>query len=173
MLEFGLTNDAKKKVLFLFTVLLLPCSLIQHTRRCVWHLKIIEQRPDLLNANAQFLQISDHQLFYNTGTVITYWKTFALSHDFSQSINNILSVSSLPPLVIVSQRSTVCSYPELLKHLFIFTFMHLADAFIQRDLQCIQAIHLLSVCVFPGDWTHDLCAANAMLYHWATWTLFV
>ncbi len=25
--------------------------------------------------------------------------------------------------------------------------MHLADAFIQSDLQCIQAIHLLSVCV--------------------------
>ncbi len=30
---------------------------------------------------------------------------------------------------------------------FTFTFMHLADAFIQRDLQCIQAIHFfLSVC---------------------------
>ncbi len=42
--------------------------------------------------------------------------------------------------------------------------------FIQRDLQCIQVIHLLSVCVFPGNWTHDLCAANAMLYHWATGT---
>ncbi len=29
-----------------------------------------------------------------------------------------------------------------------FTFMHLADAFIQSDLQCIQAIHFfLSVCV--------------------------
>ncbi len=24
---------------------------------------------------------------------------------------------------------------------FTFTFMHLADAFIQSDLQCIQAIH--------------------------------
>ncbi len=29
-----------------------------------------------------------------------------------------------------------------------FTFMHLADAFIQSDLQCIQAIHfLVSTCV--------------------------
>ncbi len=29
--------------------------------------------------------------------------------------------------------------------------MHLADAFIQSDLQCIQAIHFfLSVCVFLG-----------------------
>ncbi len=52
------------------------------------------------------------------------------------------------------------------------TFMHLADAFIQSDLQCIQAIHFLSVCVFPGNRTHNLCAANAMLYHQATGTLY-
>ncbi len=33
-----------------------------------------------------------------------------------------------------------------------FTFTYLADAFIQSDLQCIQAIHfILSVCVFPGN----------------------
>ncbi len=41
--------------------------------------------------------------------------------------------------------------------------MHLADAFIQSDLQCIKVIHFLSVYVFPGNWTHNLCAANAML----------
>ncbi len=52
-----------------------------------------------------------------------------------------------------------------------FTFMHLADAFIQSDLQYIQVIHCLSVYVFPGNWTHNLCAANAMLYHWTTATL--
>ncbi len=40
--------------------------------------------------------------------------------------------------------------------IFTFTFMHLADAFIQSDLQCIQAVHVLSVCVFPGNWTHNL-----------------
>ncbi len=41
--------------------------------------------------------------------------------------------------------------------LYIYiTFMHVADAFIQSDLQCIQAIHFLSVCVFPGNWTHNL-----------------
>ncbi len=51
-----------------------------------------------------------------------------------------------------------------------FTFMHSLDAFIQSDLQCIQVIQLLSVHVFPGNWTHNLCAANAMLYHWATGT---
>ncbi len=49
-------------------------------------------------------------------------------------------------------------------YLYIYiTFMHLADAFIQSDLQCIQAIHFLSVCVFPGNRTHNLCTANAML----------
>ncbi len=32
-----------------------------------------------------------------------------------------------------------------------FTFMHLADAFIQSNLQYIKAIHLLSVCVFSGN----------------------
>ncbi len=52
-----------------------------------------------------------------------------------------------------------------------FTFMHLADAFIQSDLQCIQAIHLYCLCVFSGNRTHNHCAANAMLYHWATGTL--
>ncbi len=31
-----------------------------------------------------------------------------------------------------------------------FTFMHLTDAFIQSDLQCIQVVHVLSACVFPG-----------------------
>ncbi len=30
-------------------------------------------------------------------------------------------------------------------HAGTFTFMHLADAFIQSDLQCIQVIHFLSV----------------------------
>ncbi len=30
---------------------------------------------------------------------------------------------------------------------------------------------VLSVCVIRGNRTHNLCAANAMLYHWATGTL--
>ncbi len=58
---------------------------------------------------------------------------------------------------------------------FTFTFMHLADAFIQSDLQCIQAIiffffyqYVCSLGIEPTTF----CAANAMLYHWATGTLF-
>ncbi len=41
------------------------------------------------------------------------------------------------------QGSTCC--------VFTFTFMHLADAFIQSDLQCIQAIIIVVLSVFPGN----------------------
>ncbi len=57
----------------------------------------------------------------------------------------------------------------------LFTFMHLADTFIQSDLQCIRAIHLFIfyqyVCSL-GIKPTTFCAANAMLYHWATGTHF-
>ncbi len=53
-----------------------------------------------------------------------------------------------------------------------FTFMHLADAFIQSDLQCIQVKHVLYVCSLGIEPT-TFCAANAMLYYWATGTLYI
>ncbi len=40
--------------------------------------------------------------------------------------------------------------------------MHLADAFIQSDLQYIEAIHFVSMC-FLGIEPTTFCAANAML----------
>ncbi len=51
------------------------------------------------------------------------------------------------------------------RHLNI-TFMHLADTFIQSDLQCIQVIHLFDqyACSLGIEHT-TFCAANAMLYH--------
>ncbi len=50
---------------------------------------------------------------------------------------------------------------------FTFTFMHLADAFIQSDLHCIQVtvFTFLSALAFPGNRTHDVGVASAMLYH--------
>ncbi len=47
-----------------------------------------------------------------------------------------------------------------------FTFMHLADAFIQSDLHCIQVTvsTFSSALAFPGNRTHDLGVASAMLY---------
>ncbi len=43
---------------------------------------------------------------------------------------------------------------------FTFTFMHLADAFIQSD-----SGYTFFFCqyMFPGNRTHNLCAVNAML----------
>ncbi len=47
---------------------------------------------------------------------------------------------------------------------FTFTFMHLADAFIQSDLQCILYMFYQYVCSL-GIKPTTFCAANAMLYH--------
>ncbi len=51
-------------------------------------------------------------------------------------------------------------------HLCTFTFMHLADAFMQSNLQSIQAINFFYqyVCSLGFEPT-TICAANAMLYH--------
>ncbi len=51
-----------------------------------------------------------------------------------------------------------------------FTFMHLADAFIQSDLQCIQDIYFCQYVSSLGIEPTTFRAANAMLYHWATET---
>ncbi len=52
-------------------------------------------------------------------------------------------------------------------HLHFFAFW---DAFIQSDLQCIQAIHFCQYVCSLGITPTTFCAANAMLYHWATGT---
>ncbi len=43
--------------------------------------------------------------------------------------------------------------------------MHLSKVF-------IHVIHLYCQYVFPGNRTHNLCTANAMLHHWATGMLY-
>ncbi len=100
-----------------------------------------------------------------------YW-TFCFDCDYRCPENPITSLT-----IVFSVYWTVfCIYFKYSRNLFIletFIFMHLADAFIQSDLQCIQAIYFVSVPGFvpiPGNRTHNLCAANAMLYHWATGT---
>ncbi len=42
--------------------------------------------------------------------------------------------------------------------------MHLADAFIQSDLHCIQVTVSTFYLAVPGNRTHDLGVASAMLY---------
>ncbi len=49
--------------------------------------------------------------------------------------------------------------------------MHLADTFIQSDLQCIQAMHFFQYVCFLGFEPTTFYAAYAILYHWATGTL--
>ncbi len=46
----------------------------------------------------------------------------------------------------------------LLPNIYIYAF--------SRSFYPKFRLYILSVCVFPGNWTHNLCAANAMLYHW-------
>ncbi len=73
--------------------------------------------------------------------------------------------------VIISQIILHC----IVEFMQAFTFMHLADAFIQSDLQCIQVKHFLFgqyMCSLGIEPT-TFFAANAMLYHWATGTLYL
>ncbi len=43
-------------------------------------------------------------------------------------------------------------------------YLHLADAFIQSDLQLHSGYKFSLACVFPGNWTHNLlrCWRNAL-----------
>ncbi len=50
-------------------------------------------------------------------------------------------------LGVIKKLATGCHSNATDSLIFLFTFMHLADTFIQSDLQCIQFIHFLSVCV--------------------------
>ncbi len=45
-------------------------------------------------------------------------------------------------IIFLFFKSVQCWLFPIHYYLFTFTIMHLADAFIQSDLQCIQAIHL-------------------------------
>ncbi len=55
--------------------------------------------------------------------------------------------------------------------MFTFTFMHLADAFIQSDLQCIQVMHVLSVCMCSlGIEPTTFALLTQCSNHWATGT---
>ncbi len=45
----------------------------------------------------------------------------------------------------------------ILARMFIFLYTIKVKGYLHLcNLQCIQVIHFLSVCVFPGNWTHNL-----------------
>ncbi len=65
-----------------------------------------------------------------------------------------------------AESNTICpSEATICKHNFFYIFMHLADAFIQSDLYCIQALHFCQYVCSLGIEPTTFCAANAMLYH--------
>ncbi len=71
-------------------------------------------------------------------------------------------------LLVNSAQSVHISLLIQMKQPFTFTFMRLADAFIQSDLQLHSGYtFLISMCSL-GIKPTTFCAADAMLYHWAT-----
>ncbi len=54
---------------------------------------------------------------------------------------------------------------------FTFTFMHLANAFIQSNLQCIQAIHFCQYVCSLGIEPTTFALLTQCSSHWATGTL--
>ncbi len=73
-----------------------------------------------------------------------------------------------PCLNVSIQKWYISLLSNISLYISTFTFMHLADAFIQSDLHCIQVtvfFYILSALAFPGNQTHDLGVASAMLYH--------
>ncbi len=85
-----------------------------------------------------------------------------ISHWVRDAISLAYEVSYLPSPLDIRAHSTrgVASSTA-----FTFTFMHLADAFIQSIAFKLQFLHFfLSDLAFPGNRTHDLGVANAMLY---------
>ncbi len=70
----------------------------------------------------------------------------------------------IPLSVHESASCVIMSVPAMWSRLCTFTFMHLADAFIQSDLQLHSGYTFSLVCVFPGNRTHNLlrCWRNAL-----------
>ncbi len=68
-----------------------------------------------------------------------WMKSYGLIQPDGKMMN---SYSILVAFTVVFLQSVFTSCSNFYLSTFTFTFMHLADAFIQSDLQCIQAIHL-------------------------------
>ncbi len=82
---------------------------------------------------------------------------------------------ALTPNPTLNQPDSVIKMQNWYKYVFVdatvpfqLPYLHLADAFIQSDLQCIQATHFDQYVCSLGIEPTTFCAANAMLYHWVT-----
>ncbi len=86
------------------------------------------------------------------------------SHFFLQIVLAVLTISQNCEFIschsyFVTRDCKLISFP--------FTFVHLADAFIQSDLQCIHVIHFHQYVCSLGIEPTTFGTAEAMLYHWA------
>ncbi len=81
----------------------------------------------------------------------------SVSHDSSEIILNYLVLKKHLFLLWMLEKILLLKYFCGSFQHSLNLHLHLADAFIQSDLRLyIQAIHFLSVCLFPGNWTHNL-----------------
>ncbi len=87
----------------------------------------------------------------------------AFFEGFNMLTRKVLGILSLWLNYILGDNIAIIAYLHL-------HYMHLADAFIQSDLQCIMVIHFCQYMCSLGIEPTTFCAANAMLYHWATGT---
>ncbi len=90
------------------------------------------------------------------------------SGDRGSERRNLLSVRNVQPLAAPQIMSRIRRSEKKIT----FTFMHLADAFIQSDLQCIQSTHLYCqyVCSLGIEPT-IFALLTQCSNHWATGTL--
>ncbi len=79
--------------------------------------------------------------------------------------NLIILTVNFPKLRFIQHLKAEQISFQLMYGLLGFTFMHLADAFIQSDLQCIQDIYFCQYVFSLGIEPTTFCAANAVLYH--------
>ncbi len=81
------------------------------------------------------------------------------------SLLNICAQCSLSCFFLLSKTSFWWSEQSSAQTIKTFTFMHLADAFIQSDLHCIQVtvLHLISSC-FPWERLHARVTKTDMNY---------
>ncbi len=131
---------------------------------CFWN-NVTENRSDILACGYEWPQSFSWQCVSVSGEAQTR-RTHTERTQLCDTSSQQKEAMQMSNQLWAMRQNALCSRC----HSFTFTFMHLADAIIQSDLQCIQAIHLYCQYVFSGNRTHNLCAANAMLHHWATGT---
>ncbi len=119
---------------------------------------------------------SVHIFLFKFKLILTFNKAFFSKsvHILSQICTFNQSIKIIHILSVTKQMKPASSkliFAEVASEV-AFTFMHLADAFIQSDLFSWLYIFCKYVCSLGIEHT-IFCAANAMLYHWATGTLDV